>query len=241
MSPGVRDEWEKYLGLKHQIMKGKPERETPSIRIQRTMFAFGDNLLSQRSKNPRVNDKSLKVSERATSAYGRFTHLHLAFHEQANSFPGLLTAFNSTPSPTPPPILAKRMTDDSIHQLPPAHTANQHPTESERQGEEKRKDTTFHSSGQLNNSNIGEPAAEEPNQSQTMSGKRHKTNAALDLSKTKHPAEKKKKHRKKQRKVTLATKQKDVAKSVRQGNAISPEQEERHSQQQDDNVDPIEE
>ncbi|KAM0690853.1 hypothetical protein Q7P36_009622 [Cladosporium allicinum] len=203
------------------------------------MFALGNTLLSKskKAKKPRFEDKSLKISERAKTAYSRLDELHSVLHEQENRTPGLLSAFDYSASPSYLTTLGKRITIVSTvpptHQPPTTPAAVQHRTDSEGQSGEKRKAIAAPGPTQPDTSNIPGVAAVEPDQSQDASGKRQMISAALDLTQTNHPAAEKEKHRKKQRKGNTSTEQKAVANSDPQQAVVSSELEEGTERQED--------
>lgn len=63
MTPEARSEWDRRLGLKYKVKSGSREHMTPSLRIQRTAFAFSVALQLKKVNGRQFDDRDLEVPE----------------------------------------------------------------------------------------------------------------------------------------------------------------------------------
>jgi hypothetical protein len=82
--------WEERLGVAGKI--SEPERQTPSIQIQKAAVAFAHSAQQKLSQIAETDYSSLKITETVFVMNDRFTKLQRIIFDEANSFPELLTA-----------------------------------------------------------------------------------------------------------------------------------------------------
>lgn len=102
MTPEVRITWEETLGVAGKIKD--VEQCTPSIQIQRAAVAFVHSVQRNLSQAAETDYKSLKITETAFAMSNRFTKLQKLLNDEANAFPGLLTAHSEEAPLSPLPV-----------------------------------------------------------------------------------------------------------------------------------------
>jgi hypothetical protein len=90
MTPEVRALWEERLGVAGKI--SDPERQTPSIQVQRAAMVFAHTAQQKLSQIAETDYSSLKITDSIFVMSDRFTNLQWTLIDEVNSFPELLTA-----------------------------------------------------------------------------------------------------------------------------------------------------